>query len=376
MNVNEVVYTNGDLNEPPFNGRRWKRKGSVTSVYANGILHKSAKSFKSISQAYEIAEICKEKGLSGYPSSPASIFTKVLGECVDVGMIPHPKRSNSEFLHTDGQWLWIEKRLSGRYSDPVYYMDLNRAFLWGAKRGLPSETVPYDGHERYVGLLNVSSAKKDLPNTLKRKGHVMVSHEDVKYYGLDGEWKTRVGFENLDVDLSPIFEIIKDWFGDWVEKKCTQMYWGIFAVGDGTTMETYEDGELKTESTTGSRFRSPVWATLITHRVMRRVHGVMENGGLSCFVDSVLSPYKVRTGEKPGTWSCDFELEKGVYIEAPGIWDSMPRTTLKPTPAWKRHSGIVTSQQFSMEDRRKTWIEENRKSDEEITEESFTKVHL
>ena len=375
MKVEEVVYTNSDLDEPPFNGRRWKRRGTITSVYANGILHKSAKSFQSIDQAYETAEICKEKGLSGYPSTPASVFTKVFEACIEAEVIPYPKsKAAKEIIGTDGQWLWIEKRVKGRYSKPVYYMDMNRAYLWGSMRGLPQHVEPYTGQKHYVGLMDVRRSKKDLPNTLNRQGPIMVSEEDEKYYGLKGDWKCRVGYDELNVDLSIVFELIRDWFGEWIEKKCSQMYWGTFAADEGAVQETFKAGEKQSETTTGSRFTNPVWATLITHRVMRRLHGVMRNGGLSCFVDSCISPYKVRTGEKPGKWSCDFELENGIYIKAPGIWDSLPRSTLKPTPSWKRHSGIVSKRADRSTSAKMEEYIEDRMEERMKTAGSFSKI--
>jgi len=100
----------------------------------------------------------------------------------------------------------------------------------------------------------------------------------------------------------------------------------------------------------------------------------MENGGLSCFVDSVISPYKVRTSEEVGGWSCDYTLENGIYIKAPGIWDSLPRTTLEPSPSWEKHSGMVTNQKLGYEERKQQWIEKHEPDDEQVNEDSFSTV--
>jgi len=376
MKVEKVIYTT-DLLDYDFQNSQyineetgevvqegdtctvWRRNNRVTTIYTNNILIKSARSFGTVERAGKAKKIYEEKGLSGYPTSPAGIVSDVLGRAITTGVVDSPlSKIAIDLIGTNGVWLWIEKNVNGRYSKPVWHYDLNQAYRWGSKMGLPSNIEPYQNHWGFVGVLELEDSKRDLPSCLERD-YIMVDHEDVRYYGLKGHWVSRVGFDDLSVSLTPMFEIIRDWFDERIYKKATQMYWRLFAMGEGATATRYERGEIKSQWNTGGRFRNPVWATLITHRVMRKVHQVMLHGGIQCFVDSVLIPYEMKTSNAIGEWELESYFDNGVYIKAPGIYDSLPRSTLKPSDSWYRHSGIMEGYQQSIPSRKESWIEKH-----------------
>lgn len=364
MNVENVIYTTKmlerDFEDMEATCTVWRRGNNITSVYANNTLYKNARSFGNVDRAYKTKEKYEEKGIDGYPSSPASVFSDVYKKAMQIGIVPYPRyKVVNKMLGDAGSWLWIEKRIKGRYSSPIYHVDLNNAYLWGSLRGLPKKIETYNGQQGYVGLIDVKSTGKELPCCLKSDDPVLLSHEDIKYYEINGDWKCRLGFNDLDVNLKPIFHKIDEWFDEYIFKKCTQMYWGLFAMTEGASGKKYENGKVKNSWETGGQMGNSVWATLITHRVMRRVHGLMQNGGIQCFVDSVLSPYKPRTSEKIGDWELKRHFENGVYIKAPGIYDGLPRSTSSPSDSWYRHSGIIEGYNKSIQERKEDWTKKN-----------------
>jgi len=346
-NVGKAVTQIGN-----FTGCVYKRKGSISTVETRDKVIKSARSFETVERAERAYESFKKLGISGAPSSPSTVFRKVLAHHIDKGDVPHPWTARPDDLNFDSSgacWLWIERAVpkDTGVKGPVYHYDINQAFWSATKKGLPIKFFPYDRRdENYVARVVIKDAEKELPHfyekSLKEDRECLVTGKDVRHFGLNIELKDAVSYVDDYVDYTPVYKTISEYFGPWVAKRARQQSWGTFVMKhDGVKGVRYEDGVTEKEWGLKNRFQNRLWGVIITRRIIRKVHrAVTENEGLSCFVDSVLSMDKVSTGEAPGEWRHEGKYDNGIYIKTPGIWDTLPRSTKTPSSKWKRHSGI------------------------------------
>jgi hypothetical protein len=330
--------------------RVWRRKGSVTTVMTPNTLYKDASAFETLDRAERAATIWKNQGWNGAPSSPARIFARCLEEAVDEGAVPHPRvvRPDESVVDPkDVTWLWIEQMIDPRthVTDPVYHYDINQAFYSACSGGLPIRFVPYrDGDDRWVGKVEINGARRELPEPWKVGETAYLTATDVRYWGVDVDVIHAVTFEDFSVDLSPVYERIGSTWGPWTAKHARQQSWGCFAQSPGSVVqETYDSGDLSTQTELPDRWSCPEWAVIITRRIMRRVHRAASEGdGISLFVDSVLTRRPISgVGREAGKWGREGKYENGVYMYAPGLWDTRPVSTPTPTAQWKKHSGIA-----------------------------------
>lgn len=354
----DVIYTTRQLT-PPVNGQCWRRGPKITSVRTTDFVDhetgeiktlksprtiKSAIGFKTVARAEKAYKTWEELGFNGSPASPASIARKAYQRFRRSGDIPmlRAKDANRRLAHGKNRWLWIEARTRGHVKRSTWHYDINEAYWWATSRGLPSGFEPYqDGDKSYVAVMDISSASKDLPSILEGSGPHLVTSEDVAYYGLRGTVLNGVSYSDLDVSLAPVFDFIGKHFGPWIGKKARQTIWGLFSASSPIIGQTHNNGEKTKEYEIKNPLKNIAYATLITRRVVRRVHGVMRNsGGISCFVDSVLCTHRLREGTQPGEWRKEHHFPNGIYIRAPGVYDGLtPRITTKPVHSWYRHSG-------------------------------------
>lgn len=349
-NIGDII-----VQKDNFTGNVYKRKGSISTVETPDKVIKSARSFVTQERAYRALEGYKELGLPGNPSSPSSIFRKVLAHHIDEGNVPHPWVSlpdDTSFDSSGACWLWIERAVPKDIgiTGPVYHSDINEAFWSATREGLPIKFFPYDRRdENYVARCIIKSAEKELPyffqKSLEKDRECLLTGKDIRYFGLEVELLDALSYADDHVDLTPVYETISKHFGPWIQKRARQQSWGTFVMKDGgVTGVRYEDGNSKKTWKIKNRFKNRLWGIIITRRIIRKVHREMtEREGLSCFVDSVLSLEKVETGPDVGEWRNEGTYENGVYIKTPGIWDTLPKSTKKPSSKWKRHSGIKTA---------------------------------
>ena len=355
-----------------FTGNVYKRKGSVSTVETPEKVIKSARSFETVERAERAHQAFKDLGLSGAPSSPSTVFRKVLAHHIDEGDVPHPWRARPDDFGFDSSgacWLWIERAVPKdiEISGPVHHYDINQAFWSATKEGLPIRFFPYDRRdEDYVARVVIKDAEKDLPHfyqkSLTRNRECLITGKDVRHFGLEVEIKDAVSYVDDYVDYTPVYNTISKHFGPWVAKRARQQSWGTFVMKHGGVRGVrYEDGNTEKTWTMKNRFQNRLWGIIITRRIIRKVHRALtENGGVSCFVDSVLSMGKVETENAPGSWRKEGKYDNGIYIKTPGIWDTLPRSTKRPSSKWKKHSGIKPAP--STEADRKITIRSDKKS--------------
>lgn len=357
MGRKKVEYKVGEISHhytenKSFTGNVYIRKGAVTSVETRDKVVKSANSFGSVKRAEKALEAYKELGLSGSPSSPSSIFRKVLDKKINDGDVIHPwqVRPDVGSLDTSGAcWLWIERACppGTEFVGQVNHYDLNEAFWSATKKGLPIKFFPYQSQDKnFVARCIINDTEKGLPyffeKSLRNNRECLLTGKDIRYFGLDVEIIDALSYVDDYVDLMPVYETISKNFGPWTAKRARQQSWGTFVMKHGGVSGTrYEDGEKQKTWDNKNRFQNRLWGIIITRRIIRKVHKALTKGtGISCFVDSVLTLEKVDTGNDIGQWRQEGEYKDGIYMETPGIWTTRPKPTKTPSAEWTKHSGI------------------------------------
>jgi hypothetical protein len=328
----------------------------ITSVVTSDAIYKNAEAFGTLDRAERVYKDWEAMGWNGAPSSPARVFARALEETVDEGDVPHPRRVRPEAPgNTDAvspvvdpgaaTWLWIEALIPARthVTVPCHHYDINEAFRSAVQTGLPAAFHPYqDGDRNYVARATIKGAERQLPEPWELSDTVYLTGEDVRHWGLDVEIHRAVTYADLDVDMELPFEIVRSNFGPWTAKRARQQSWGVFAQnGASVQQEIYRGGQKETTSGLADRWTCLEWAVIITRRIMRQVHAAAEAGdAVSLFVDSVLCRTPIPHGTDVGEWGKEDTYSDGIYLHAPGLWDTRPVSTPHPSAEWKKHSGI------------------------------------
>jgi len=347
----DVQYIEGHVEEPT-DGRTFGKRGQVSTRIEGDLVTKSADPFGSVRAAYECLEVWKQLGYSGYPSSPASFFREAFLQAKKEGRITSRVVASLNHLlaaHFDG--MWIDANQTGALSGTWHHYDLNSAFLWAGLSGnLPARCVPYDGHERWVGVMDVRGSDRMLPAPMGW-GRAVVTSRDVEFYGIEGDVKVAFGLSDWTVDLwealRPLQELPEEAF-----KTVTQAYWGTFAMRRKVVGAKYEGGKQVKTWEIGNRVQNLAWAAIITHRIMRKVWSAAREQEAVVYVDSVLIPHELDTGTRIGAWKKEGTYPGGVFVAAPGQWTDMqvirgydsdpngPTYGYLVTPEWTRHAGV------------------------------------
>lgn len=375
MSVN-VFYTSRDirygevpvgldnLRALPISGQLFKTEESVTSFYGNcdiidaetgeskqdKCVIKSARGFgNSVVLAYDALKEWRELGFRGAPYSCASFTREMFMRHKRAGKIKSRcVASANNMLRPYFTGGWVESTARGYCFDPIYHYDINSAYMHAASLGLPARLYPYTGNPDsmgYVAVMEIEGKTDHLPNFLSKfddDNGILVTSEDVKRYNLRGRILWGVEYFDLDVDVLPILEDLSH-LPRSIFKRCTQSFWGMFASFSGVDIEDYETGE---ERKLWNRNQNIVWASLIVRRVAGIVYDAMVDfNGVSCYVDSVLTEKPLSgsmIGSEVGQWKLEGVYEKGILIDAAGVWHPLPfvsKAEITNKRRWKKHAG-------------------------------------
>lgn len=293
----------------------------------------------SIDKAYAAYAEWQKRGWKGAPFSFGSFCRQSFDELKKKGVIKTKScASANHYLRDYFSGGWIETRVTGFVNRPIWHYDINQAYSFAATLGLPSITRPYVVGTDCLGY--VVSCELDmkandiakLPNFFSRGERVLVTSEEVSFYGLKIKNSRGVCYDDLDFNpgeiLLDLASLPYNMF-----KKCTQSFWGTWAGFDGVGVKKgNKEWVLK------NRHQNAAWASLIVRRVAMSVFSVMEKSGISCYVDSVLSTIPLATGDDSGEWKQVAVYPNGIYIEAPGVFCELPvKSWDKRT--WTKHAG-------------------------------------
>ena len=348
---NFVVYVPGEI-EIDGPGTYFFSGDKVTTKTHKGITTKSAAGFNnSVVIARECLDYWRSLGFSGAPYSPASFWREVWNREKRRGNLS--TKTNASVNNMFRDYLaggWIETRKKGACIGRHYQYDINKAYLWAGGLGLPRRFFPYQkGDKNYVVLMEMKTAKEDLPNRFSYYPRTIVTNEDVEYYGITGKVIHGVSFK--DYSLNPnelLFELTDMEEGSF--KRLTQSYWGVWAMGKPIRCQSISAGlDVKNEWYLKNRLQNIVYASIIINRVVRKVHSVMKEGGVSCFVDSVITPNELYTTDEIVGWKLEHTFDRGVYILAPGVLHEYPEMRTTKINHWLKHAGYQNARTESEE---------------------------
>ena len=165
----------------------------------------------------------------------------------------------------------------------------------------------------WVGIYDGKNipAREDFPSTFMARGEVLADYLDAQMYGFRYEPTRGVAWRAGDetVDLRELFHRLEHVPG---YKRIQQSAWGVFASHTPVEMWEYKDGIGTLKRELHNRSRHTAWATLISHKVQRKCWQLMRNNGVQTYVDSVVVPYEIRTGDRPGDWKYIEHFPRGI----------------------------------------------------------------
>lgn len=216
---------------------------------------------------------------------------------------------------------WQEAKTTGKFFGAHYRYDLCSAYRWASTLGLPDVTTfrvwrRHPNPREVDGLWVVSlpeNKRHGLPPLL-RDNPVVVSSEDLRIYDLTPTevhrgvtWTKFLAADYVEQTLSQLP----------CAKEAGRAYWGRWIARDRLTCRTKNNQWALPNLTTNF-----VWGFLIIARVRSKVWQSASNA-LHVYVDEILIPHEIETGDKLGDWRLKEAYPKGVNVMATG-WLSTP----------------------------------------------------
>lgn len=334
-----VIYTGQEI-KLKEDGQYYTTLRRVHSHVTQQAVYKSLRGFQSEHDAYQCLEHWRRRGWTGSPASPASFFRRQLLRMHKLGHVRFRcVASPNHLLKSHFRGGWIEAMKLGTCRGRHYHYDLRNAYLWSALQGLPRTLRPYQpGDRNFVAIMDHIEGD-NLPNRFERMRRALVTSEDLQVYPMEGQIIGGVSFDDLDVNLSPVLYELADLPGN-AFKSLSQSFWGCFASYRPISVRYYEGGQELRTRYMYNRLQNLTWATLIINRVAARVWQQAQRGAVLVFIDSVVTPHPVRTGDQPGDWRHVETFDKGLYVRAPGVFDALPLLRRHDLRSWYKHCGI------------------------------------
>jgi len=356
---------------PPEDGKAWAFGSTRTTVQTETEHVKSLRGWggrQGLELARECFEVWRERGHSGYPSGPASFFHKALPK----DAIPRANWTVNGTLLPHFHGGWIECYTRGHIPGPLRYYDLNGAYAWAASRPLPrGKLYPWArGEPWFVGVLEVRRADPTAPRYFRAGETAIVTHEDVETYDLAGDMRWAVTWDAEDDVVWRTLQETAEGLPDRAGKLLSQSYWGRWAMSERCRCEMWKRGRLVKSWELPSRELNLVVATMIVHRVIRRVWREARKGCHLVQVDAILTDRKMPTGDALGDWKLSHEVgPEGAFIVGPGRWAEVP-VHENPTE-WIKHSGLQVSPDAILDPETLELLQEER-----LLRESFDEWEL
>lgn len=325
-------------------GQIWKVCGFAQTAREG---NETTKSFRGLGNSKERAEhaygIWKELGFKGNPASPVSFYRKMYEKMRRRGDFNYRMNASVNFTLKQGFYGgWIEIMQNGFCAGPLYHYDVNKAYYWAGQEGLPTRVRPYSkGDANFMVLARIRSHKRDLPVMIEQRKRVLLTNEDIDLYGIDPEIITGVSWAD-DVERFYPESVMVEFAGkvpEWLFKKMTQTYWGIYAQHLPIDREVWENGKLQKTIRMYNRNQNIFWAQTLVSRVCRHVYGEAVKGARQVYVDSIIVPEPIATGEEIGNWRHVNTFPTGVIINAPGVWTPFPEGRRLHYNLWHKHAG-------------------------------------
>lgn len=312
--------------------RTWSYGGRTTTLLSGDRHEKLLTGFNGDRELAETcADIWRSKDFTGWPRGPASFFHQEFST-------PSIPWSVNQPLSRYFRGGWMESFERGFCRGPLSYYDLKRAYMWAGDQDLPTRVRPFRyGDENFLAVMEIRGAPSGVPREF-RSGRALVTPEDIEVYDLWGEILWGVSWKSEDTTRAHIDALQKiDYLPPRATKLMQQSYWGRWAQTDRVVATTWQDGEKNTERQLKNPSLNLVWATLILHRVKRRVYRATISDAVLVCVDAVLRRSPLEVGTSPGDWTLKDRLDGGAIVDAPGVWTRAPAP--EDRSRWDRHAG-------------------------------------
>jgi hypothetical protein len=292
-------------------GRFWSFYSIPTTVaLPNNRFAKSLKGFPDhMDDETRFRELLREYGDNGVPrpSGYADVFHEKFSS-------PRVNYSVNALLAPCFAGGWQQALKIGRHPGVYYKYDMRSAYLWAATFGLP-DTRTYTRSLRpssKPGLYRVHllEGAEGAPFPFNR-GDVecLATSEEIETYGLrigriiDGVTWSRM--TNPTKMLDAIYSV-----STW--KQAGRSFWGRWAQRE--RIECYAHGK---KWVIPNLALNVPWAHLIVSRVRNKLWQASGNA-VHVFVDSVITPDVIPTGDKVGDWRLEKVYKNGVIVRKPG----------------------------------------------------------
>jgi hypothetical protein len=241
-----------------------------------------------------------------HPSSFASCYHQ---------LAPHTKPLKYTYQKLFDWWPggpWHEARQTGEFSGRWWRYDLRSAYRWAATLRLPDPESFYvrKGPVNGPGLWSclIIGDRSHLPSVFQATGPVVLSTEEIEGYRLKVEvirgvrWDRWLPADYVEQTLAKLP----------CPKEAGRAYWGRWIARDPVTAWT-----VKREWPLRNIFANFIWGWLIVGRVRLRV---WRDGARAAhvYVDEMLVPHEVATGEGLGDWHLKQEYPRGVAVYRTG----------------------------------------------------------
>lgn len=246
-----------------------------------------------------------------HPSSYADCYHKLAPSTRII-----PWTFNGMFLFWRGG-PWEEARQKGSYGGDWWRYDLISAYRWAATLGLPNpesyRAIEHSTRANKPGLWifepsTRTQARNDLPAVYRGKDIFVASTEDIDGYRMTGKILRGVTWDTMHPGTYVDDTLNKLPCG----KQSARAYWGRWVARDRLAVWT-----AKREWQLKSFAANFVWGWLIVGRVRMRVWEQSAKAA-HVYVDEVVVPHTIDTGNRPGHWHLKEHYPDGIDVHRTG----------------------------------------------------------
>lgn len=222
---------------------------------------------------------------------------------------------------------WEEARLTGEHRGKWYRYDLISAYRWAATLGLP-DPLTYTVEENPRGRLKCDRAglwlyqvkgraPTQVPAIYRNSALLVLSSEEIEAYRIRGEAIRGVTWEKC-LPLDYVEQTLRRLP---CHKPAGRAYWGRWVARDRLTCRMgIREWELPN---IGNNF---VWGWLIVGRVRLRLWQASQEAA-HVYVDEIVVPHTMTTGQNLGDWHLKEEYPRGVAVYRTGWYGPLGSTT-------------------------------------------------
>jgi len=236
---------------------------------------------------------------------------------------------------------WQEARTCGTHSGTWYRYDICSAYRWAAMLGLPDMSSVTVWSDRkfdpdvpglwVVSLDKYDRTRRNLPRLLLGDGPVVLSTEEMRLYDLRPErvhravtWSRWMPFNFVEDTLVRLP----------CAKEAGRAYWGRWIARDKLTCRS-----VNNKWSLCNNVANFVWGWLIVGRVRSRVWQASQYA-CHVYVDEVLVPHELPTGEGIGDWRLK-ERYNGIQVKRTGWYGTPSGASIMQTGVPLNHRAIL-----------------------------------